>query len=146
MKNIILLTSIFLTLSACSSNSNSDEEVSDNSENINVSSSFESAENTAQAEEAEPNLSLDSILAKTYEGDACTVFEEVERDYFIVYGYADMTNAPKVLDYVSFEEWVNAYQNFQSDDPEFENVLTMVKKLSDAKEEAKANNCPGVER
>ena len=146
MKNIILITSIFLTLSACSSNSNSDEEVSDTSENTNVSSSFESAENTSQAEEAEPNLSLESILAKTYEGDACAVFEEVERDYFIVYGYADMTNAPKVLDYDSFEEWVNAYQNFQSDDPEFENVLTMVKKLSEAKEEAKANNCPGVER
>ena len=57
-----------------------------------------------------------------------------------------MTNAPKVLDYETFDEWVNAYQNFQSDDPEFENVLTMVNKLSKAKEEAKANNCPGVER
>jgi len=63
-----------------------------------------------------------------------------------VYGYADMTNAPKVLDYETFDEWINAYQNFQSDDPEFENVLTMVNKLSEAKEEAKANNCPGVER
>ena len=57
-----------------------------------------------------------------------------------------MTNAPKVLDYATFDDWVNAYQNFQSDDPEFENVLTMVNKLSEAKEEAKANNCPGVER
>ena len=140
MKKFIFLISILLFVSACSSDSSSEEEASETPETTTASSSSESAE------EETPDFSVETILAKSYEGDVCTVFEEVERDYFIVYGYADMTNAPKVLDYETFDEWVNAYQNFQSDDPEFENVLTMVNKLSEAKEEAKANNCPGVER
>lgn len=140
MKNFIFLISLLLFVSACSSDSSSEEEASETPETTTASSSSESAE------EETPDFSVETILAKSYEGDVCTVFEEVERDYFIVYGYADMTNAPKVLDYETFDEWVNAYQNFQSDDPEFENVLTMVNKLSEAKEEAKANNCPGVER
>ena len=140
MKNFIFLISLLLFVSACSSDSSSEEEASETPETTTASSSSESAE------EETPDFSVETILVKSYEGDVCTVFEEVERDYFIVYGYADMTNAPKVLDYETFDEWVNAYQNFQSDDPEFENVLTMVNKLSEAKEEAKANNCPGVER
>lgn len=140
MKKFIFLISLLLFVSACSSDSSSEEEASETPETTTASSSSESAE------EETPDFSVETILAKSYEGDVCTVFEEVERDYFIVYGYADMTNAPKVLDYETFDEWVNAYQNFQSDDPEFENVLTMVNKLSEAKEEAKANNCPGVER
>ena len=140
MKNFIFLISLLLFVSACSSDSSSEEEASETPETTTASSSSESAE------EETPDFSVETILAKSYDGDFCAVFEEVERDYFIVYGYADMTNAPKVLDYETFDEWVNAYQNFQSDDPEFENVLTMVNKLSEAKEEAKANNCPGVER
>ena len=140
MKKFIFLISILLFVTACSSDSSSEEEASETPETTTASSSSESAE------EETPDFSVETILAKSYDGDSCAVFEEVERDYFIVYGYADMTNAPKVLDYETFDEWVNAYQNFQSDDPEFENVLTMVNKLSEAKEEAKANNCPGVER
>lgn len=146
MKKFIFLISLLLIVSACSSDSNSEEEATETPETTAASSSSESVEESASAEEAAADFSVETILAKSYEGDACAVFEEVERDYFIVYGYADMTNAPKVLDYETFDEWVNAYQNFQSDDPEFENVLTMVNKLSEAKEEAKANNCSGVER
>ena len=142
MKKYVFLLMTALIISACSSDTANEEEAVDTPETTVADDTSE----TNLPDSSEVSISVESIVIKNYEGDVCSVYKQVEKDYFIVYGYADMTNAPKVLDYSSFDEWVSAYQNFQSDDPDFENVLTMVNKLTSAKEEAKAANCPGIER
>ena len=136
MKKFIFLISLLLIVSACSSDSSLKKKQL-KLQKLQLLAVHQNLLKNLRQLKKQPDFSVETILAKSYEGDACAVFEEVERDYFIVYGYADMTNAPKVLDYETFDEWVNAYQNFQSDDPEFENVLTMVNKLLKLKKKQK---------